>query len=260
MESTIITCTNCGFSKDVPTDKLPQNPVKITCPKCKKSFAYTPIHKDQDFTFQSDPEPTINSLPSDMQKCSNCGGEIKVGAIKCKHCKSDLVHNIAQPSAPLTQNKHIESGLNDVIYCIEAIKSSNTPCLWVSLDYWNLYFTEDKVVAVRCYRGKWGIIGFIIGLFLAIVGFTIVGALGILLDKTNGEAKCKTLSNNFKEIMRHKNSYTIIEAQLSDISSADPSDLCLGNLWLKYMIKISGQKLYFESARYDQINDAIKKL
>ncbi len=37
-----ITCPNCGFSRDVPPEKLPQRPVRATCPQCRHKFPFTP--------------------------------------------------------------------------------------------------------------------------------------------------------------------------------------------------------------------------
>lgn len=37
-----ITCPNCGFSRDVPPEKLPQRPVRATCPQCRHKFPFAP--------------------------------------------------------------------------------------------------------------------------------------------------------------------------------------------------------------------------
>ena len=34
-----LTCPHCGFSKEVPDDRLPQVPTRVSCPQCKESFA-----------------------------------------------------------------------------------------------------------------------------------------------------------------------------------------------------------------------------
>ncbi len=36
-----ITCPHCGFSRDVPAEKLPDQPVQANCPKCKQSFSFS---------------------------------------------------------------------------------------------------------------------------------------------------------------------------------------------------------------------------
>lgn len=183
-------------------------------------------------------------------QCPFCMEEIQEGVLKCKHCKSELT----------SSNAHSKSSMTRRFDCVEAVKSPNTPCLWVSLDYWNLYLLEDKVLAVRCYRGKWGAIGFVIGLFFAFIGFIVVGALGLLWDKSTGEAKCKSFASKVNEILKYKEHYTVIDAPWSSVSTTvDASDLCLGNLWLKYRIYVGGKKFYFESSRYEQIMNAIAR-
>lgn len=34
-----LTCPHCQFSKEVPEDRLPQEPTRVTCPQCKESFS-----------------------------------------------------------------------------------------------------------------------------------------------------------------------------------------------------------------------------
>ncbi len=36
----LITCTSCGFSQEVPDDKVPKREVSVQCPKCRFSFLY----------------------------------------------------------------------------------------------------------------------------------------------------------------------------------------------------------------------------
>ena len=188
---------------------------------------------------------------SSTKKCPFCREIVKLDAIKCKHCKSDLpisdvrVETIETLPSP-----------GDII-CIEALKSPNTPCLWVSLDYWNLYLQNNKIFALRCYRGKWGAIGFIIGLFLAFVGFIVVGGLGLLLDKSTGEARCRTMSKKFSEITNTNKNMLMVSFPENTVPATDASDLCLGNLWLRYKIQIGERKFYFEQSRYEEI---LKKL
>lgn len=35
-----VTCRHCGFSRDVPAEKIPDRPVQVTCPKCSNSFTF----------------------------------------------------------------------------------------------------------------------------------------------------------------------------------------------------------------------------
>ena len=34
-----LTCPHCNFSKEVPEERLPKQPTKVTCPQCKQSFS-----------------------------------------------------------------------------------------------------------------------------------------------------------------------------------------------------------------------------
>ncbi len=113
-------------------------------------------------------------------------------------------------------------------------------------------------MAVRCYRGKWGLIGFIIGLFLAIVGFIILAGLGVWLDKSQGESKCRIMRDRLGEILAKRSNYQIIEAEWNQVKGPETSDLCLGNLWLKYKIEINNKKFYFENSLLNEIENLFR--
>lgn len=36
-----VTCHHCGFSRDVPAEKLPDRPTQVTCPQCRQSFPFS---------------------------------------------------------------------------------------------------------------------------------------------------------------------------------------------------------------------------
>lgn len=40
MPSLILTCPHCGFSRELPAVKVPERPLRVTCPKCRESFDY----------------------------------------------------------------------------------------------------------------------------------------------------------------------------------------------------------------------------
>lgn len=35
-----LTCPHCGFARTMPAEKVPERPVRVTCPKCRESFAF----------------------------------------------------------------------------------------------------------------------------------------------------------------------------------------------------------------------------
>lgn len=177
--------------------------------------------------------------------CPFCKEEIRAGAIKCKHCNSTLT-SLATP--------HTTS---DVLV-VEALKTTNTCLLWVSLDYWNLYAFDGRIILARCYRGRWGLIGAFIGLFFYVVASTVIGALGVLLDRQNGTAKCKLMKDSLRYVLQNAGRYHVLEARRSSITPIESSDLCLGNLWLKYMIRVNGKSFYFEESKYDEVRHIIR--
>jgi len=36
-----ITCPGCSLSRELPAEKIPDRPVQVTCPRCKKSFSFS---------------------------------------------------------------------------------------------------------------------------------------------------------------------------------------------------------------------------
>lgn len=52
MTTTIMTCPACGLSKGVPTEKIPLKEVKVSCPRCKKVFAYDRSKEIEHFVIQ----------------------------------------------------------------------------------------------------------------------------------------------------------------------------------------------------------------
>jgi len=37
-----LTCPHCGFQRELPADRLPAVPVRVTCPRCREQFPFVP--------------------------------------------------------------------------------------------------------------------------------------------------------------------------------------------------------------------------
>jgi len=251
-------CPKCGMRYDdqdifcrVDGTKLVSTEQLIhTCPKCGIKYhdgaMFCKIDGEKLFSsinlpssnFSIDKEINKN-ITAGLKQCPNCGkfdsykAYIEDGGMGywCPHCKKSIKDKIPQINKLISGNYEV----------IHGIKTTNTPCLWVSMDYWNIFFYNDGVVALRCSRGWFGLIGFIIGLFLYLVPSIVLSALGILYDKSRGESKCRLMKDRITQILSAKNGkkYKFITASYTNLSKINSSDLCLGNIWLKYRIILS---------------------
>jgi hypothetical protein len=59
-----ITCPHCGFSKDMPGMSVPTGPVRVSCPRCKLSFSFTPESYLPSATSDASPEPILSPIDS----------------------------------------------------------------------------------------------------------------------------------------------------------------------------------------------------
>ncbi len=85
-----LTCPHCQFSKDVPDQKLPTEPTRVSCPQCKGSFTL-PQRKSG-----LEPEPEVPQI-----KCPACGIE-QAKSSTCASCGLIFAkyRPPAQPAAP----------------------------------------------------------------------------------------------------------------------------------------------------------------
>lgn len=84
-----VQCPGCGWSAEVPDEKIPVEGRTGTCPKCKTRFEVK-REAEPDFVFDSvvpDQEPPTQR---DTKPCPFCSEEILSVAKKCKHCGSML--------------------------------------------------------------------------------------------------------------------------------------------------------------------------
>ncbi len=66
--------------------------------------------------------------------------------------------------------------------------------------------------------------------------------------------------DKLNEIQDNNYKYKTAEVSADQVGSLSNSDLCLGNIWLKYSIKIGSEKLYFEEAKYPEVEEAVSLL
>jgi len=85
MKSVHIACPHCGFSKDVPGDKIPQGLKHITCPKCRKGFPFQGrVAATDSATDLSRAETDV--APAGVKFCSTCGKRLNLKAEICPGC------------------------------------------------------------------------------------------------------------------------------------------------------------------------------
>lgn len=81
-----VTCPDCGWSAEVPEEKIPDGGVTATCRKCQSKFEVKKeLKPDIGQPPVSPPTPQRDTKP-----CPLCGEEILFIAKKCKHCGSML--------------------------------------------------------------------------------------------------------------------------------------------------------------------------
>ena len=74
-----LTCPHCYFSKDVPDERLPQRPTRVTCPQCKESFSLpqSPVAENVAPTAAAETAqilcPACGTSQPQNTRCSSCG-------------------------------------------------------------------------------------------------------------------------------------------------------------------------------------------
>lgn len=57
MTTICVTCRHCGYSRDVPAEKIPDRPIQVTCPNCSRSFPFRKPPADAPEAVQPLPVP-----------------------------------------------------------------------------------------------------------------------------------------------------------------------------------------------------------
>jgi len=74
---TTLSCPHCGFSKDLPSGKLPDKATQVTCPSCRQPFTFTPQAAEPAQPTAA-PPPSLAAPPLQEQD--------KTINIVCPHC------------------------------------------------------------------------------------------------------------------------------------------------------------------------------
>lgn len=80
-----ISCPHCLFSREFPADKVPDQPVQATCPKCKQTFPFSKPVASSPTTATSGtmpplpPPPESGPLPPPLPKATSTAGTSRMG-------------------------------------------------------------------------------------------------------------------------------------------------------------------------------------
>lgn len=75
-----IICPHCNFSREVPAEKIPDRPVKVTCPKCQQGFSFDKTAAAAAAAFDADfIGDTAGGAAAGTTTCPACGLEQPAG-------------------------------------------------------------------------------------------------------------------------------------------------------------------------------------
>jgi len=94
-----VTCPGCGWTANVPEDKIPDRGVTATCRKCQVKFEV----KKELKPVAEQPPVSPRSESRDTKPCPLCGEAILIVAKKCKHCNSMLDEVKEEPRPPVQE-------------------------------------------------------------------------------------------------------------------------------------------------------------
>ncbi|MDT8441607.1 MAG: RDD family protein [Desulfuromonadales bacterium] len=77
-----ITCPHCNYTKTVDPVRVPQRPVKVSCPQCRQSFAFAGSGAAS--------SPSEPAVPERRAICHSCG-TVQTSGRHCSHCGVPLV-------------------------------------------------------------------------------------------------------------------------------------------------------------------------
>lgn len=97
-----LTCPLCGLSRSVPTSRIPQAPVMVTCPKCKGRFLFQGVdgpletHEKLDALTVAGTVavPPVSASSSQIQSAVQVGGNKPTGSLAAKEYRMTYVVRI----------------------------------------------------------------------------------------------------------------------------------------------------------------------
>ncbi len=95
-----VTCPGCGWSAEVPEDKIPDGGITATCRKCQTKFGV----KKESNPVTEHPQVIPNAPQRDTKPCPLCGEEILAVAKKCRHCNS-MLDEVNEKLLPAQESK-----------------------------------------------------------------------------------------------------------------------------------------------------------
>ncbi len=131
------------------------------------------------------------------------------------------------------------------------------PYFPVSHNLWNLYFTDDGLVAVQMYKGWLTIIGFLVGLPLAIWPFLITTAIGMKLDEVRGRKLCEEYADQLDEILSDPENYTIETSSYAETVIFGERETVFLNFLERFKIKVGSREYFVTRSRLDSVADVI---
>jgi predicted Zn finger-like uncharacterized protein len=114
-----LTCPHCGYSKEIPADRLPTKVTRVKCPKCLKPFPLKPETTHSKNTAEKRNDEIVIACPHCDAKLNVSRSKVpcRIATVLCKQCKQDftfdgeqlLGHKTPSTSDPRTDSPEADS-------------------------------------------------------------------------------------------------------------------------------------------------------
>lgn len=182
-----VTCPHCGFSKQVDPTKVPDRPVKVTCPKCQQAFSF---EKPQTVETKPDTQSSAAEAPAaaatpaaePQVTCPACG-LMQAAGVACQGCGIIYAKwQARQQQAAEEPNFEGDKEKEILLTTLRQNLQDTTPAEQAKAGFW------IRFVGYLIDGGIVGIVQMVLGVLL---GF-ILGALGGMSDE--GQAAISVVS------------------------------------------------------------------